>query len=1247
MNNRIFDRIGEFMKRHRRHKLWQRTMSVMVAVCVFCTTYALILPAITQENGYMCGIDEHTHDESCFERVVLENICETDLHEHEDACFDAEGKLLCGYADFVIHTHDEICYSQEGELRCTLMEVEEHVHDEACYFEREEVIEEIHRHTDECYEIRQGDLICETEEADGHAHNADCERTTELLVCGTIEYDGHSHSDDCHEITQSLVCAMEEEEAHLHEGDCFGDDGEIGCPLEETDGHSHGDDCYEEQDEIICGEEEDAGHSHTDECYEIVTDIDCGYEEKEAHSHTDECYEEAEELVCDVHVVEIIVPIEDGVFCGTPQIAVHTHIKGCFENDEVICGMLEAEEHVHTEECFPDGDDVVCTEEHEHDELCTAKWNNVCEFINHAHSEDCMPIYDKAFVYEDERYIMNIHVNSDALIPRDTEIEISLVVEGDDYKSFESKAIEQAPGDYTGLSVYRIEFISAGEEVELREANVKIEATVKAEEAVLFEMEAEEALNTEVVHITSMQMIGEDIVDAATTTLENEEEESTFLMELGASRLFALARSVEAYPLFNVQYYANMLRYSEKEAGDVYIPVINTAASEVIGKGSYGEGGHLPVNGNGTSSSPTDRDIFELALASTGETEKYQLKMHLEPTEIYEAQENVMYSNSLKIDSLDILSANSHYALDFIRTQSTEQLEKQTLAGVTGLDEAYWTKYSISEGGILSDEYYFTNVPEAEEKDGKLPIVISEGMTVRYVYYPTEEEDTVETPANFFDYDISDSNYKSGSVNYMYTDARGINSHEDSDNNTAYLAFGNSNTNTGYGKVTWTDTNNVSTTPNQYNSTGYMGCTFGIVADYDYPNKTLIYQDTIDAPCFFTHEATGVAGKTPYMYTDTSHTTMNFSRYGDTYTLTSISGNQNIYASGLDTFTRRWFNNNTKAIISNDFWPMDNVWNKDFHFGDSATYSAGTKKYSNAAKTATGNLPLSDDNLEHNSYFGLQYSVDFHLDGTYDGPLEYLFYGDDDMWVFLTDRTDPENPVTNLIADIGGVHSSVGSYTNLWDWVPNTEERHLGKGEYTLTFFYTERGASGSSCFMQFTIPHTIGVPITSMDTGSISVGKELTEGEYDGTFAFDYTIGENMYYPYTVYEKGEDGSVNEVSSGSLLYTGEFRLEAGQYIVIADIPLGTAYSISEQRGEYSNSWTYPVSAVLNGSAVEGEVLSTTRVELICENTLFYKLPETGGSGRELYVFGGLLLAGMAALLLMYKEKCRRRMEKQS
>ena len=47
-------------------KKWEKVISLMAAVVVFCTTYALILPAITVSSDPICGLEEYIHTETCY-----------------------------------------------------------------------------------------------------------------------------------------------------------------------------------------------------------------------------------------------------------------------------------------------------------------------------------------------------------------------------------------------------------------------------------------------------------------------------------------------------------------------------------------------------------------------------------------------------------------------------------------------------------------------------------------------------------------------------------------------------------------------------------------------------------------------------------------------------------------------------------------------------------------------------------------------------------------------------------------------------------------------------------------------------------------------------------------------------------------------------------------------------------------------------------------------------------------------------
>lgn len=108
--NRTEGYISEQLKKRRSHRLWQRIVSAMICVVVFCTTYALILPAITQESDVFCGYEEHIHTDNCYKKL--------------------DPVLLCEEAEFEAHTHTEECYETAQPLVCGLEESEGHIHSE-------------------------------------------------------------------------------------------------------------------------------------------------------------------------------------------------------------------------------------------------------------------------------------------------------------------------------------------------------------------------------------------------------------------------------------------------------------------------------------------------------------------------------------------------------------------------------------------------------------------------------------------------------------------------------------------------------------------------------------------------------------------------------------------------------------------------------------------------------------------------------------------------------------------------------------------------------------------------------------------------------------------------------------------------------------------------------------------------------------------------------------------------------------
>lgn len=77
-----------FTKRRKRLSRWRYFVTLLSALIVFCTVYALILPAITMEREAVCGITAHEHTEECFDSSG-ELICTLPEHSHNANCYEA------------------------------------------------------------------------------------------------------------------------------------------------------------------------------------------------------------------------------------------------------------------------------------------------------------------------------------------------------------------------------------------------------------------------------------------------------------------------------------------------------------------------------------------------------------------------------------------------------------------------------------------------------------------------------------------------------------------------------------------------------------------------------------------------------------------------------------------------------------------------------------------------------------------------------------------------------------------------------------------------------------------------------------------------------------------------------------------------------------------------------------------------------------------------------------------------------
>lgn len=306
----------------------------------------------------------------------------------------------------------------------------------------------------------------------------------------------------------------------------------------------------------------------------------------------------------------------------------------------------------------------------------------------------------------------------------------------------------------------------------------------------------------------------------------------------------------------------------------------------------------------------------------------------------------------------------------------------------------------------------FTNNQQAAA-DGRTVIIREDGSTHIELHY-TAKENAFRVPADFYDYDISDGKVYDSNWNeigdrnadtiYANTTEQGINSPDEDEwkERGAKLAFGNSNTKSGLHDQTWNGQ-----TFNVYNSNNpgeHSGTTYGITVNNalrtDADGKKLpVFQSGIAYKEWFGPEA--ATGKTQIDGFE-----LGFSNVGDTYTLKWVYHGDEAVISNLDSFRKRDFYDSNdeyvKSIYSNDFWPMDHAgtYNQNGHdikFGNTYNYDHEKRLGGQKGSSDVTALPPGDDGLDHNSYFGMRFSLQFELDPDYMGPMEYVFFGDDDM----------------------------------------------------------------------------------------------------------------------------------------------------------------------------------------------------------------------------------------------------------
>lgn len=1091
---------------HEKRRRWRRAVSVLACAVVFCTTYALILPAITLSAEPKCGLEEHTHTEDCYETRL---VCgqaegpETDPAPAEAPETDPAGSQeAAGPA----HVHTDACYEQV--LTC---EKPEHTHTDACWSDPAAAEDPKDWEPQDLTGDWNRDTLAIALAQEGYRPSEDY-----FTVDDTGEHIGYTRYGDWSgdpfgewNLSFAAFClhfAGAEEEAFPAETSAEAwrtalDALDLYQPLE---GAIPGDLIFLDSD----------GDGAADR-----VGIFTGWQEAEPEDGVASAQPEQRFAVMEGNL--------DGEAAQAHYDPEDAALLGRASPDEAadawyLCGEKA---HIHGEDCYDETGTLTCGK------------------TEHIHSENCQFPESRSFTYEDEALSLTVTVLTPAPLPEDVELTVT-------EEDASALAMEDADAEENGQWLLRgLALTQNGQALEIADCRMTAEvaltervfAPLAAEAAVLAEDAAPEA---EVGVVLSAWQADEDagLQEVESVLLEEETATLTVPVENGMLALYA---SSTANPKYTVQYYAYIPRFAT--SGQTALSVFDTSGEANGGTARLPQNDgqnpekQLYLNGSGSYTVATERKLTEMYSPNSFE---------------YIKAPNPAY--------IDKLEENGNYQLKTVQVQNSD---------------GSWTSYS-------AEDVHFTNRADVADT-AKHIIYIAQGTVIRLIYDASDASFT--TPSTFYDYNISSG--QNGDRKWR-TGITGINSMGNygtsADGNTTWrsyrdvLAFGNANTGTGMGNYKFDGVY-----LNRHSGQNY-GCAFGLVSglqigrDGTWSNGTIKYNSHIVAPNLFND------GDADYKQTY-ADSRLTFKRVGDTYTLSSATLNDNGTAKtigSLETFINPTNSNGTHTtIFTNSFWPMDGASKRtDPLFGangDTTSYQGFASTDGNKGKweNESTTFPLSDDGQNHNSYFGMHYAVTFELTSDYVGPLEYYFFGDDDMWVFL-DNT--------LVCDIGGVHSSVGEYVNLWDYIPKGTS-----GKHTLTFFYTERGASGSTCYMNFTLPSVSGAT-TQQESGDLRVEKEVVGLDNGQEFEFTVSFADqngNQNPDDFVYDKyNANGSLKE--SNLIVHDeGRFTLRAGEYVIIKYVPFGTYYTITEAgTTDYSTSWRGNDGITHSGKTATGCIL---------------------------------------------------------
>lgn len=160
-----FQQAERYAKRRSQRKLWHKLLGGLACVVVFCTVYALILPAITMEQTAYCGKLAHTHDDSCYtlqltcgQSAAQRALTDADMAQTQPMQVEPEATQQPDESAVSDETQD---VADQTDTTATDEGASAHVHTQACYTSVLTCQKSVHQHTLACYSNPDADVESE------------------------------------------------------------------------------------------------------------------------------------------------------------------------------------------------------------------------------------------------------------------------------------------------------------------------------------------------------------------------------------------------------------------------------------------------------------------------------------------------------------------------------------------------------------------------------------------------------------------------------------------------------------------------------------------------------------------------------------------------------------------------------------------------------------------------------------------------------------------------------------------------------------------------------------------------------------------------------------------------------------------------------------------------------------------------------------------------------------------------------